>query len=358
MLNNRIEVIADAYIKDIKDLITINPWALFNGGDIAYSPGYIQWSNTNVGNMRNHGVGFTFNTMNIVKKTFTWKTGFNFSIDRNKITKLITLMEPSYNGSQATVLTQQGAPASMLTGYIAEGLFQNYNDIKNHAVQTTSGLIDPIQGSWVGDIKFKDINGDGVIDANDRTVLGNPWPKWTFGFNNFFTYKNFDLNIFIIGSLGNDIMNYSRFQNEQPGGTGVYSNYYQSVAGFARPSSYQAADSNSVYLTNPGGRIPRITTSDPNGNARMSQWFIENGSYVRVKNIMIGYNFPQKMLSRASIKGARLAFNVQNLLTITKYKGYDPEVGMINYGGTMMAGVDVGKYPTVRMYTVNLQINL
>ncbi|MFL9483273.1 SusC/RagA family TonB-linked outer membrane protein [Chitinophagaceae bacterium LWZ2-11] len=362
MLNNRIEVIADAYIKDIKDLITVNPYAYYNGGDIAYSPGYIQWPYTNVGSMKNHGVGVTINTVNIDKKNFVWKTGFNFSIDRNKITQLNTPIIATYNSSQASILSAVGQPASMITGYIAEGLFQNYQDIKNHAMEASSGVISPTQGTWVGDVKFKDISGpngkpDGVIDNNDRTIIGNPWPKWTFGFNNYFTYKNFDLNIFITGSVGNDILNYARYQNEQPLGTGTYSNYYASVANFARASSYNLADSNTVKLTNPGYQISRIAPGDPNGNNRMSQWFVEDGSYIRLKNVMLGYNFPVKWISKAALKGLRLAVNVQNLVTITKYKGYDPEVGMIGYGGTMMTGIDVGKYPSVRMYTVNLIAN-
>src|SRR5690606_5347691 len=129
------------------------------------------------------------------------------------ITQLVTPINPAYE--QAQFLSKEGQSVSLLTGYIAEGLFVDYNDVKNHARQTSSGQIHPGQGSWIGDIKFKDISGadgkpDGVIDQFDRVVLGNPWPAVTFGFNNSFTYKDFDLNILIIGSLGNDIVNLER----------------------------------------------------------------------------------------------------------------------------------------------------
>ena len=359
LFNNRIEVVADAYVKNIEKLLTTNPYPFYNGGDISYSPGYISWPTTNVGAMRNNGFGITVNTVNITNKNFTWKTGMNVSRDRNKITKLLTPINPTYNASQAQFISKEGQPASMITGYIAEGLFQNYEDIKGHAVQASSGVISPTQGSWIGDVKFKDISGpngkpDGIIDQNDRVIIGDPWPKFTFGFNNFFSYKNFDLNIFIIGSVGNDILNFARYQNEQTGGTGTYGNYYQSVSNFAKPSSYQIEDSLGVKLVNPGYQISRIAPGDPNGNNRISQWFVEDGSYIRIKNVAIGYNLPAKWLKPVALRGLRISANVQNLLTITKYKGYDPEIGPLNYGGTLMAGIDVGRYPNVRMFSFSL----
>jgi len=361
MLNNRIEVIADAYIKKIDKLLTVNPYAFYNGGDISYSPGYLQWPTTNVGAMQDVGFGITVNTVNITNKNFTWRTGFNISHDKNKILKLITPINPTYNTSQAQFLSEEGQPASMITGYIAEGLFTSYDDIKNHARQTATGAISP-SGTWVGDIKFKDISGpkgvpDNVIDQYDRTVIGNPWPKVTLGFNNSFSYKNFDLNVFIVATLGNDILNYARYQNEQPTGTGTYGNYYASVSNFARPSSYRAEDSISATLLNPGNRIPRIAPGDPNGNNKINQWNIESGSYMRIKNVSLAYNLPKSVISGLGIQGIRVVANVQNLLTITKYKGYDPESALAGYGGTLISGIDIGRYPAVRMYSFNVIVN-
>ncbi|HVY74642.1 MAG TPA: TonB-dependent receptor [Puia sp.] len=358
MFNNRLQVIADFYQKNIENLLTTNPYAFYNGGDIAYSAGYISWPTTNVGSMQNKGFGVTVNTVNITNNNFVWKSSLNFSLDRNKITQLNTPINFSYSGTQAEFISEVGQPASMITGYIADGLFTNADDIQNHAVQTSNGLITVSpQGTWPGDVKFRDITGpngkpDGVIDHSDRVIIGNPWPKYTFGFNNNLTYKQFDLNIFIIGSIGNDVLNYTRYLNEL--GSGTYGNYLQSVANFARPSSYDIADAATVTLTNPGYRIPRIAPGDPNGNNRISQWYIEDGSYVRIKNISLGYNFPRQWVSKAALKGLRIAVNVQNLVTFTHYKGYDPEISMVNYGGTIMAGIDTGRYPDVRMYSFNL----
>ena len=356
MFKNRIEVIADAYVKDISDLLAIIPKPFTLGGDISYSPGYLQWASSNSAAMRNKGFGITINTVNIDNKSLTWKTGLNFSIDRNKITKLSNPITPVWGGSSFQVLSEVGQPASMMTGYVAEGLFQSYDDIKNHAIQTSNKVltISPSQGTWVGDIKFKDMNKDGVIDEKDRVAIGNPWPKFTFGFNNSFSYKEFDLNIFIIGSIGNDVFNLPRYNNEIPGNSGTYGNYYVSVSNFAIPSSYNVADSLTATITNPGYKIPRVAPGDPNGNNRISDWFIEDGSYVRVKNITLNYHVPARWISKTAVKGISISVGVQNLFTITKYKGYDPEIGMIRDGGSVIAGLDAGRYPSTKFYSFGL----
>lgn len=357
MFDSRLEVIADAYIKKSTNLITVNTYPFTLGGDIAYSPGYIQWPTVNAGSMRNKGLDITINTVNM-NKELNWKTGITFSLDRNKITSLLNTINPAWSATQVEFVSKVGQPASMITGYIAEGLFRDYKDITGHAIQTSNGVmtVSP-QGTWVGDVKFKDINNDGIINQDDRKIIGNPWPKFTFGFNNSFAYKNFSLNIFVQGSVGNDIVNYPRYTNEIPGNTGTYGNYYVSVAHFAKPSSYSGTDSSAVTLTNSGYNIPRIAPGDPNGNNRMSQWFVEDGSYLRVKNVTLSYNFPQRWISHLAMTGLRASLSVQNLLTITNYTGYDPEIGMVNYGGTIMAGIDAGRYPSVRMYSFSLSAN-
>jgi len=356
MYNNRVELTADVYKKFTSNLLTTNPYAYYNGGDIAYSAGYISWPTTNVGSMWNKGLAVTLNTVNIDNRILTWKTNFNISFDRNKVTQLITPINTTWNSTQVEFLTEVGHPVGMITGYIAQGLFQNYNDIATHAVQTAGGVLNVSpQGTWVGDVKFKDLNGDGQINASDRTIIGNPWPKFTFGFNNSFSYKRFDLNIFIIGSVGNDIVNYMKYDNTIPlDNSGVYSNYLKAVANYARPSTLDTSDAKTAVLTNPGYNIPRIAPADPNGNNRLSQWNVESGTYVRLKNISLAYNFPTKIFGQSFIRGLRAAVNVQNLFTLTKYSGYDPEIGMVNYGGVNMVGIDTGRYPNVRMYTFNV----
>jgi TonB-linked SusC/RagA family outer membrane protein len=362
MFNNRLQVIADFYVKDISDLLTTNDYPFYSGGDMSYSAGYIRFPTTNVGSMQNKGLGVTINTINI-EKPFTWKTGFNFSIDRNKITSLknSTPINSTYGTSSLISSTRVGEPAALLTGYEVEGLFQNIDEIKNHAVQTaTNGVltVDPAQGTWVGDLKFRDISGptgkpDGLIDQNDRVIIGNPWPKFTFGLNNAFSYKGFDLNVFIMGVQGNDVYNYTRYLNENPSGTAPFSNYFKAVANFARPSSVLPGDQTAT-LTNPGYQIARITTNDPNGNFKANNWYVENGSYIRIKNVTLSYSIPAVWASKVAMKSLRASVGVQNLATITRYKGYDPEIGMTPNYGSLTVGVDDARYPSTRSYNFSL----
>jgi len=371
MFNNRVEVIADAYQKDIESLILIVPGGGYLGGSLSGGyGGLLSWPTKNYGNMQNKGFGVTVNTINISSKDFQWKTGFNFSIDRNKVTKLVSPILTQYysttNNSQAEFLTTVGQPLGMITGYIAEGLFQDYKDIASHAIQTSNKVltIDPNQGSWVGDIKFKDISGpngtpDGIIDNYDRTIIGNPWPKFTYNFNTSFSYKGFDLNLFFTGVYGNKLLNLTRYQNEMPLGVGPYSNHYQSVAGFAIPSSLDAADALNVKLLNPGGTIARPVGADPNGNVRLSQWNVEDGSFLKLKNVRLSYRVPAKYLAATKVlRGATVVVQAQNVFTITKYTGFDPEVGMYNYKGvTNIVGMDEGRYPSTRSYSISLALD-
>lgn len=361
LFNNRVEVIADFYIKKITDLLTTNDYPYYSGGDMSYSSGYIRFPTSNVGSMENKGFGITINTVNI-EKPFTWKTGLNFSVDRNKITELYnnTPINSTYKTSSLISSSRVGEPVALLTGYIADGIFRDINEIRGHAIQLASGvmLVDPAQGTWVGDVKFRDISGpdgkpDGIIDQNDRVVIGNPWPKFTFGFNNSFSYKNFDLNVLIIGVQGNDVYNYTRYLNENPQGAAVFSNYFKSVANFARPSSIDANDQ-SAQLTNPGYQIARISPNTANGNFRSTQWYIEDGSYIRIKNVTLSWFLPAKWASKIAMRNLKISAGVQNLATFTKYKGYDPEIGMTPNYGSLTVGVDDARYPSTKMYSFSL----
>lgn len=365
-LNNRIEFIADAYQKTITNLILPDARSEFLGGYLSGGyGGQLSWPVENFGGMQNKGVGFTLNTVNYASKNFTWKMGANFSIDRNKVTKLYAPIYVQYysttNSRQAEFLTEVGQPLSMITGYIAQGLFQNYKDIAGHAIQTSNGTltIDPVQGSWPGDIKYRDINGDGVINNNDRTIIGNPWPKFTYNFTETFDYRGFELNLFFTGVYGNKILNLTKYENETlPLGVGPYSNHYKSDINFAVPSSINPADALSTTLTNPGYNIQRPTGSDANGSVRLSQWDVESGSYLKLKNVRLSYNVPTKYLAKTGVlRGVNAAFSVQNAWTWTRYNGYDPEVGMYQYGGFNIVGMDEGRYPQTRSYNFALSVN-
>ena len=366
LFNNRVEIIADAYQKKITNLILPASGPSYLGGYLSGGyGGQLSWPIENYGGMENKGFGITVNTVNIATKDFQWKTGVNFSIDRNKVNRLYAPIYTQYysttNSRQAEFLTREGQPLSMITGYIADGLFQNYKDIAGHAVQTSNGqrLVDPSQGSWVGDIKFRDINKDGVVDNNDRTIIGNPWPKFTYNFTSTFDYKGFELSLFFTGVYGNQILNLTRYQNEYiPLGTGPYANHFRSDVNFAVPSSLKAADALTATLSNPGHNIARPSAADANGNARLSQWSVESGSYLKLKNARLSYRLPAKVLNATHfIRSAVVTVQSQNVFTITKYTGYDPEVGMYQYGGFNIVGMDEGRYPQTRSYSFSLALN-
>ncbi len=183
-----------------------------------------------------------------------------------------------------------------------------------------------------------------VIDDRDRTFIGNPWPKFTFGITNNFSYKGFDLSIFMQGVYGNQIFNQLRFDNS------AFRNYihgaYKEVINFARPTGNVLNES--LTLENPGTTVPRIAYSSYGNSGRATNQFVEDGSYLRVKNIQLSYNVPKNFLKKyLPINGIRLTTGVQNAFTFTKYSGYDPEVGT----SAGVPGFDNGRYPSSRMYT-------
>jgi TonB-dependent starch-binding outer membrane protein SusC len=361
MFNNRIELIADAYLKKTDNLISQNNLPYYTGGNQNYSPGYISFPYTNIGALENRGFGVTLNTVNM-DGALSWRSGLVFSMDRNKVTELYRgtpLVNDAWfmPGFDSRVVV--GQPAWQFYGYEAEGLFQSISEIEGHARQTptTSNQINADNGSWVGDIKYKDQNGDGVVNQDDRVIIGNPWPKFTFGFTNTFTYKNFELMVFLQGVYGNDVFNFVKFKNGNPNaGSNTGSGVLSSVFDYARVSSNNAADD--PRILNPGHNIQRISSTDANGNSRPSQWFVEDGSFMRIKNVQLAYRLPRTLVSRAHLTGVRIAGSVQNLHTFTKYSGYDPEVGTFFSGnqGRGFVGVDYGRYPTTRQYNVSLQI--
>jgi hypothetical protein len=198
-----------------------------------------------------------------------------------------------------------------------------------------------------------------VIDSRDQTFIGNPWPKLTFGLTNTFSYKGFDLSVLLTGAQGNDIFNYLRFENTNPSNINLGRNLFAETFGYARV----AGEDSKPYLTNPGATIPRITGNDVNGNGnRFTNNFVEDGSYIRIKNVQLGYNLPRTLLRMQNVvKAVRITASVQNLATFTKYKGYDPEVGA--YLGkevqlsSQLIGVDAGRYPLTKLYSAGVAVD-
>ena len=356
LFRNRVEFIADFYLRETDNLMMQIPLPAYLGTE---GSGSVQAPWVNIGAMQNRGFGITLNTVNI-ERPLTWESGFTFSLDRNKLTKLYTEnsiidRSPWFMGNFIS-RSEINTPVWQFYGYKADGLFLDTLEIRNHAVQSSTGLIDENQGTWVGDIKFINMNDDSIIDDEDRTNIGSPWPKFSFGFNNTLTYKNFILYIAINGIYGNKIFNYVRYKNENPNGSGPGSGYLKAVADFARVST----DANGEpILLNPKTKIPRVTSTDPNANNRPSDQFVEDGSFIRFKNIQLSYRIPEKVLSKIPINRIMLTASVRNAFTLTKYKGYDPEVGTFSDDNLSNAvpGIDYGRYPQTRVYSFSLSVD-
>jgi len=366
ILQNRIQLEGDYYIRHTNNLLMSLGLPAYMGTS---GEGAIGAPNVNIGSLQNKGFGITLNTVNIDNKAgFSWRSNFNISSFRTKITKLNSdnafLRKSAWYMDNFEERSVVGQAPWLMYGYVSEGLFKSVDEINNSAIPTQSdGSRLPVQrdgGVWVGDRKYKDLNGDNVIDSRDQTFIGNPWPKLTFGFTNAFAFKGFDLSILITGAQGNDIYNYLRYQNANPNNINLGRNLFSESFGYARVSN--GADDKATLL-NPGTDIPRIVGSDVNGNAnRFTDIYVEDGSYVRIKNVQLGYNIPARWLRAQNVvKAVRLAAGVQNLATFTKYKGYDPEVGA--YLGkevqvsSQFIGVDAGRYPLTRYYTFNIGVD-
>ena len=329
----------------------------------------------NAGAMENKGAEFTLNTVNISKKDFTWRTGITISFNKNKITKLYTEtagLSGTIDGAQTLTYSTVGQPVGQYYGYKVIGMFKEESDFyqrdaDGNFLLDKNGNRLPValpenqhiakDEVWVGDYIFEDLNGDGVIDEQDRTYLGNPEPKFSYGFNNTFTYKGFDMNIFINGVYGNKLVNLFRQDFTNPMRN---SNLLKEVTGIAHVELIDPAQPEeiwNVHVSNPeSATVQRLNTADGNDNNRMSSRFVEDGSYLRIKNISLGYTFPQKWTRKWHIENLRVYMNIQNAFTFTKYKGYDPEVGAYNYN-VLLRGVDYARYPSQRIYTVGLNLS-
>lgn len=326
MFNNRINLIVDGYLKNTNDMLVPMSVPVTSGYSDVYVP------SINAGKIQNKGVEVALTTKNFVKENFKWTTDAVFSynkniaVDINSETPIIT----ASGGLNSTIgQIQNGYPVNIFYGYVTDGIFQNQDEIDSHAVQQPG--TNPATSTAPGDIRFKDLNNDGVINDKDRTIIGNPNPKFTFSLNNTFTYKNFDLTIFLQGVYGNDIFNANRMYTET---MSIIHN--QSTAVLTRWTGEGTSNS-----------TPRAIYSDPNQNARVSDRFIEDGSYLKVKNINLSYTLPKGAFGE-NFNLVKLFVSAQNLLTFTSYSGFDPEVPV--------NGIDNGTYPITR--TVSLGLNV
>lgn len=330
----------------------------------------------NYGSIENAGVEISLNTHPLIGK-FQWDSDFQISFNKNKLKALSGTANAQIVGygqwNDVVSVSNVGESLYNFYGYVCDGVYQDYEDLQKSPKPEqypSSGVFNRKNTVWVGDIKYKDISGpdgkpDGVINEYDKTNLGSPMPKFTFGWTNTFRYKDFDLSIFINGSYGNKVMNYLGMQLTHM--NSAWENQLNSVTGRARlepidpdkvyPSGqYWYDDVTNVRVSNPEAVIPRASIQDPNDNDRISDRYVEDGSYIRLKNITLGYTFPSKLIKKFGINNLRLYANIQNLLTITGYDGYDPEIGASTQS-TNVYGLDYGRYPSPTVYSFGLNIS-
>lgn len=368
LFNNRIQFEFDYYQKNTSNLLMTKPLPYYMGTN---GTGAVGSPNVNLGALQNNGWGLTITSTNIHTKNFNWETNFNISSVKTKITKFYSdaaiVDRTSWWLNSWTQRSVVGQAPWLFLGYVEEGLFQSVDEINNSAVPVDNAgnrLPTNVDNIWVGDVKYKDISGpegkpDGKININDQTFIGNPWPKLYGGFTNTFTYKGFELSVLLSFTSGNDIYNYLAMVNTNPNNINVSRNMLVHVMDYARPTTL--ADG-TIGLENPGTDVPRISYG-PNGNqTRFTTKWVEDGSYLKLRNVTIGYNLPATLLSKQKVvKDVKVMFSAQNLVTISGYKGFDPEVGAYvgrdTSAGNQAQGLDYGRYPLTPIYTFNLVLN-
>ena len=319
LFNSRVMFSFDAYLKETRDMLVKASIPITSGFEDTTT------TKTNAGKVRNQGIEMSLHTINLTGE-LGWETNLTATYNKNKIKDLNSDV-PYYinqiNNSYVTMLAKD-YPINVFYGYVTDGIFQNQSEVNTHAVQP---------GAEPGDIRFRDLNNDGVINDSDRTVIGNPNPSWLFSMNNSLSYKGFELSVFLQGIAGNKIYNANNIDN-----TGMAAAYNQTTDVLKRWQGEGTSNS-----------MPRAVFGDPNQNTRVSDRFVENGSYLRLKNITLSYTFPKQRLQKTQIENARLSLSCENVATITGYSGFDPEVG-IN-------GIDQNRYPISRTFSLGLNFN-
>ena len=368
LFNNRVEFIFDAYLKNTDNL-------LMQAALPAYISGVINSPWVNTGKMRNKGFEFTLNTVNISNRDFSWTSGLTFSLNRNKVLELYTESTgiQGHIGNNTFTYTTVGNPVAQFYGYNVIGMFEKESDFymkdrngdfildangnRQFVALPENKTVNEGTGIWYGDYIYEDRNNDGIINEKDRTYIGNPEPKFTFGFNNNITWKGFDLNIFLTGSVGNDGFNYLLQQMSDPESRWTTLSYVHNFAKVALIDPEGPRTLENMHVVNPGANTFRIDQGHNNQNTRTSNIYVEDASYLRIKNLSIGYTLPAAFTRRFTVESLRVYCNIQNLHTFTKYRGYDPEIGAYNQN-VLLRGVDYARYPSQRMFTFGLNITL
>jgi TonB-linked SusC/RagA family outer membrane protein len=384
LLRDRISLVLDLYDKTSKDMLMPLQLPSYmgtrgNGSSALASP----WGN--YGTINNKGIEISLNTRNLVG-AFEWDTDIQWSANKNTLEALDGTANAFIEGygqwSDVVAISNVGEALYGFYGYKVVGVYKDLADLQNSpktAKYPEDGQsFDRYNTVWVGDLKFADLSGpdgkpDGIIDEYDRTNIGSPMPQFTFGVTNTFRYKNFDLTLFLSGSYGNKVFNYTAMQLSNM--KSVWDNQLAVVTDRARLTAIDAnkaypalavdgestiwawnEDIDNIRVANPGTKIPRVIANDPNDNDRISDRYVEDASYLRIKNITLGYTLPGHLARRLYVDNVRVYVNLQNVYTFTEYSGYDPEVGVSTLSDNVY-GLDNGRYPAPQVYTLGLNLS-
>lgn len=313
--NNQINISASYYHKRTNDMLLRVPVAAYLG---IQTPPFV-----NGGSVSNKGFEFLLGYNKTVNDNLKFDISFNLSKNINEVIKLSNQQAALFSGNYSR--TTVGQPIASFYGYVTDGIFQTEEEVKSHAFQSPS--------TAPGDFRYKDLNNDGVINQSDRETIGSPWPDFLYGVNGRLNWKKIDFNFAIHGVSGNEIASHWKYFTHG-------SNFY----------NYDIELLNSWKGAGTSNEIPRLNANDPNNNLRPSTYFITNGSYLRLQNIQIGYSLPNLIMGY--LKNPRIYASAQNVLTITQYKGYDPEIGAPST--PLSLGVDNGFYPQPRIFTFGI----
>lgn len=350
-MNNTLTLSAEYFDKRTSDILLRVP--------TVGSAGLDSYPMVNAGKVSNKGVEVQASYRRGWGK-FSMEVGFNFSIIRNKVTSLGTGNEPIWGSylSEPSIVdyitkTEVGRPIGAFYGYVTDGIFQNYEEVKASA-QYEPGKMDSEQTTRQGDFRFKDLNGDGKITAEDRTYLGSPLPTFVFGIPLTFTYKNLSLNMFFQGQTGNKIFNVMDYYLNNAADGNCYADLR------SKQWSGQVAENRAFFPLNTTAKVPDLDPNDAARNFRASDFLVHKGDYMRLKELRIAYSFPRSLLQRWGIEQLTLSATAYNLWTITSYNGLDPEIGKVygTEGNNLSMGVDHGSFPQARSFTFGLSFTL
>lgn len=316
--NNSLTMSLDWYLKDTKDMLTKPPVLKVAGENAEVF--------MNTGDMRNWGIEFQLDYHSPEYNGFTWAANFNISHYKNKLVKYNDKVHALYGDGLI-----EGQPIGVYYGYVTDGIFRDKQEVAEHAIQ---------QGAAPGRLRFRDLDGDGRITDNDQCVIGDPNPNVSMGLNLDFAWKGITLSMFFTSEIGFDIINSTKHMLDFADNGKNDSN------------NRGAEILNSWTPSNTGATIPALSLVDNNNEHRMSTYFVENGSYFKMKYIKLSYDLPKKVLTPWHCQNLNVFFQVENIFTITPYSGLDPELPLSSYGKR----IDNGVYPRARTFTLGLNL--